>query len=104
MATSKTVLCCLVDYEGGVGGHKRSVTFLSKHSEDDIKELKKAFWEKFDDIILFQCETEPPDVFFQVKSDIWNGEFIDIDPHSDIPDKSVVQVVIENQVSNRLTL
>ena len=57
-------------------------------SPNAIREIRKVF----EDAI---SETSP--LFLQVKNESWNGEFTDLKDTDEIPDRSVVRVVVMEQ-------
>lgn len=62
-----------------------------KYSKGSIEALTQAVKDEF------QSDSIPADstVFFQLKSEDWDGEFIDVKKDDDIPDRAVLRVVIE---------
>ena len=78
--SEKTVLCCLKE-------HKVTVTY----SKGSIEELTQAVRDEFTSGAIPTDST----VFFQLKSEDWDGEFIDVKKDDDIPDRSVLRVVVE---------
>lgn len=81
--SSKEILCVL-------GDRRRPVQFTTKDGNDVVSAVK-AVREIFRDAI-----PDSSRLFLQIKKIFWGGEFTDIRELDDIPDKSVVRVVIEH--------
>ena len=75
MSTQKLVLV-------SVGENRRPVAFIG-----GVNELKKAVQKKFRDCL------KSDEIIVQIKSEDWDGEFIDVKENDDIPDRSVVKVI-----------
>ena len=68
--------------------HSRTVAF--KKQEDLVQRVT----EQFSDVI-----TEHQCFFLQIEKAEWNGRFVDLQNEDEVPDKSVVKVIlVENEV------
>ena len=72
-----------------MGNSRKPVCFVSKPEETDLSLVKKAIVSVFN----LQCEWEG--VLVQVKSETWNGLYVDVEDRQEIPDKSVLKAIIE---------
>lgn len=83
MATEKEVLVRL-------GVHCRVVRFA-----DDSKELYSNIHSTFSDVS--QIGASDTKLLIQIKDERWSGEFIDIKEDKNIPDHSVLNVIVLSQ-------
>ena len=81
MECSKSVLVCIAE-------HRHVVCFSG-----DLNDLKIKVKEAFGDMI-----PDGANFFFQVKHEGWGGQFVDTESEKDICHKSVLKVVMENEV------
>ena len=80
-----SVLCC-------VSEHRRQVDFISKEGQTHLKCLTEAVKVVFSDVIGPNSE-----LFLQVKSEVWKGEFIDIRETDDISNEAIVRAIVKDQ-------
>ena len=71
-------------------GRKRTVRFIST-GQGDSDAILKVFFETFRDQ-LKSAAVAKPGFFLQVKDEEWGGEFVDVDPTQEVPDRSILQV------------
>ena len=76
----KEVLCCLKD-------HRRCVSY-SEGLEDLLSSIRRVF----SDVI---SNTEGCNLLLQAKSERWGGQFVDVMKEEDIPNQSVLKVIVE---------
>ena len=74
-----------------VGSNRRPVLFKPSNEREDLDGLKRAVLESFRDIL---SSADASNLLLQVKSEEWNGEFIDALDSDVIPDKSVIKVTV----------
>ena len=79
----KSVLVC-------VGERKRTVSWTVRDGEGDLDVLVEAVKAAYNDVY-----SPSPDehLVLQIKSEDWNGEFVDLSSDAAIPDRSVLKVV-----------
>ena len=75
------------------GERKRAVSF---QTSDDLEKEKKALFEAtrdvFSDVICGREGQPEQGMILQIKSEKWNGEFIDVHGSMVVPDGSVLQL------------
>ena len=82
----KTVLACFEK-------RKREVIFSA--GEDELQALIAAVKMVYNDVLPVGMKP-----VVQLKHEEWGGEFLDVKEGSIIPDKSVIQIVFENEVNH----
>ena len=75
----------------GYFDHNRIVRFATR---DQLVPSIKA---TFNEVIP---PNEIPNICIQIKSEDWGGIFIDLAPEDDVPDRSVLRVIITGHSSN----
>ena len=83
----KTVLVCL-------GEHKREVKVSVAGTER--KQLEEAVCDVFSDVL----DQRGTSLLFQVKSEGWAGEYVDLGEGDTIPNGSIIKAVVLEQVYN----
>ena len=78
---------------GELSANKRPVKFDAGDSRDEILNLKKAF-DRFSDKGLTAASV----LAFEIKSERWQGQWIDLLEGDEIPDGSCLKVSIRNEV------
>lgn len=74
-----------------VGENSQPVT-IELGDLSDVERLKQSIYKCFNDVLKVHASES---ILLQIKSEFWNGEFVDIeDTATMIPDKSVVKVKI----------
>ena len=84
MEKNKSVLVCL-------GERKRGVSFsCGKDSEEERAAIIEAVKEAYKDVSKFDG-----DLVLQIKSELWEGEFLDLATGEVIPNKAVLRAILE---------
>lgn len=83
----KIVLVCL-------GEHKREVKFSVAGTER--KQLEEAVCDVFSDVL----DQRGTSLLFQVKSEGWAGEYVDLGEGDTVPNGSIIKAVVLEQVYN----
>ena len=89
LETKKKVLVCL-------GERKREVTFLSEGTDNptisDGKRLMSETCTVYGDLLT---DDEKERLILQLKSEDWEGVFVDVTDGASIPDKSVLKAIVD---------
>ena len=78
-----------------LSSNKRPVKFDAGDSRDELQNLKKAAIERYSDKGL----TAATVLNFKIKSEKWQGQWLDLLEGDEIPDGSCLQLFIRNEVS-----
>ena len=89
--TTKCVLVCF-------GERKRPVTLAN---DATVNDLKLAIVNEYQDVLPRSSSSTDQSVadrlVLQIKSEDWDGAFVDLKDEADVPDRSVLRVVEESQ-------
>ena len=82
----KKVLVCL-------GDRKREVIFTT--------DIMGAVRSSFSDILPAAHDGRPAKFILQLKNEEWGGDFLDVADESEVPDRSVLKVILSNEVESQ---